>query len=216
MLDDVVIAMELSKPDAVYERKISYPSPAGKPGAPFADPNLKLVVLSSLIDAGTIHLGPRQKLAAHILGPGYDEDQDGYFLLKPVYNYLVRYPLTSNHLAAVTSIEFDGGSTIYNYPFPFWNGEDGEFDVGSLEGIERLINLQRIDIISLLNDSDLSRLDALKQLEHVDLDGARYQGGDALLELPALKSVTCSSWSFSDPGLIPALRARGVEVCVRG
>jgi uncharacterized protein DUF6892 len=131
--------MELSRPDAVYERKISYPSPAGKSGAPFADPNLKLVVLSSLIDAGTIHLRPRQKLATHILGPGYDEDQDGYSLLKPVYDYLVRYPLTSNHLAAVTSIEFDGGSAIYPYAFPFWDGEDGEFDVADLAGIERLI-----------------------------------------------------------------------------
>jgi uncharacterized protein DUF6892 len=216
VLDDIVIAMELSKPDAVYERKISYPSPVGKPGAPFTDPNLKLVVLSSLIDAGTIHLGPRKKLAAHLLGPGYDEDQDGYCMLKPVYDYLVRYPLTANHLAAVTSIEFDGGSEIYNYPFPFWDGEDGEFDVASLEGIERLINLKRIEMVSLLNDPDLSRLAALRQLEHLGLNGARYQNGDALLELPALKSLTCSTWSFSDPALIPALRARSVGVTVRG
>jgi hypothetical protein len=44
-----------------------------------------------------------------------------------------------------------------------------------------------------LNDSDLSRLATLKQLEHVDLNGTRYQNGDALLELRALKSLTCSS-----------------------
>jgi hypothetical protein len=50
-----------------------------------------------------------------------------------------------------------------------------------------------------LNDSDLSWLAALKHLEHVDLEGTRYQNGDALVELPALKSLTCSTWSFSDP-----------------
>jgi len=70
--------------------------------------------------------------------------------------------------------------------------------------------------LSLLNDSDLSRLAALKHLEHVDLDGTRYHNGDALLQLPALKSLTCRTWSFSDPALIPALRARGVAVRIRG
>jgi hypothetical protein len=216
VLDDVVIAMELSKPGAVYERKISYPTPAGKPGAPFADPNLKLVVLSALTDAGTIHLGPRKKLAAHLLGPGYDEDQDGYDLLKPVYDYLVRYPLTANHLAAVTRIDFDGGNEIYTYPYPFWDGETGEFDVTSLEGIERLINLERIDIFSLASDPDLSHLAPLKKLEHLGLDHGLYPNGEALLQLPNLRSLTCSATAFADPALIPALRARGVAVRIIG
>ncbi len=67
-----------------------------------------------------------------------------------------------------------------------------------------------------MNDPDLSRLATLSQLEHVDLNGERYQNAEALLELPALRSLTCSAWSFSDPALIPALRARGIQVHVRG
>jgi len=204
--------MELSKPGAVYERKLTYPTPAGKHGAPFADPNLKLVVLSALSDAGVIHLGPRKKLAEHLLGPGYDEDQDGYDLLRPVYDWLVRFPLTANHLAAVTAIEFDGGSSIYQYPFPFWSGEDGEFDVQSLEGINRLINLKSIEIIALLNNYDLQHLVGLKKLEHLGLDPGRYQHGEVLLQLPALKSLTCSSGAFEDHKIIPTLRAHGVAV----
>jgi hypothetical protein len=216
VLNNDVIAMELSKPGAIYERTISYPTPAGKPGAPFADPNLKLIVLSALTESGAIHLGPRKKLAEHILGPGYDEDQDGYDLLKPVYDYLARYPLTANHLAAVTSIDFDGGNEIYTYPFPFWSGETDEFEVASLDGVERLINLRRIEIISLLTDLDLSRLATLKQLEHVGLDPGQYQNGEALLQLPALKTLTCSASAFSDRSVIPALKARGVAVRIIG
>jgi hypothetical protein len=217
LFDATIIAMELSKPGAIYERKISYPSPAGKPGAPFADPNFKLIVLSSLIDAGTIHLGPRRKLAEHILGPGYDEDRDGYDLLQPVYDYLVRYPLTADHLAAVTSIDFDGGNEIYNYPYPYWDGETGDFDVASLEGIERLINLKSIEIISMLNDTDLARYAELKQLEHIGLNqGDRFANGEALLQLPNLKSLTCGALAFSDPSIIATLRARGVAVRTYG
>jgi hypothetical protein len=216
VLEGAVIAMELSNPGAVYERKLAYPAPAGKPGAPFADPNLKLIVLSALNDSGAIHLGPRKKVAAHILGPGYDEDQDGYDLLKPVYDYLVRCPLTADHLAAVTSIEFDGGSEIYTYPFPFWSGETGEFDVDSLEGIDRLINLKSIEIIALLNSYDLKHLAGMQHLEHLGLHSGRYEHGEVLLQLPALKSLTCGSDAFEDPRLLPALRARGVAVRTMG
>jgi hypothetical protein len=211
-LDDEMIAMELSKPSAVYERKLDYPAPTGKPGAPFADPNFKLVVLSALAEAGAIHLGPRKKLAAHVLGPGYDEEQDGYDLLTPVYDYLVRYPLTASHLAAVESINFDAGNEIYTYPLPFWDGETGDFDIKSLEGIEQLVNLRRLEIISLLEDTDLSCLATLQRLEHVALSHGPYQNGQRLLRLPKLSSLSCGSSAFDDPTLIPALRARGVAV----
>lgn len=216
VVNDAIVAMVLSRPDALHERTLTYRTPAGKPGAPFADPNFKLIVLAALNDSGAIHLGPRKKLAEHILGPGYDEDQDGYDLLRPVYDWLVRFPLTANHLAAVTSIELDGGSEIYTYPFPFWSGEDGEFDVNSLEGINRLFNLKSIEIIALLNNYDLQHLAGLKNLEHLGLDPSRYEHGEVLLQLPALNSLTCSSGAFEDPGIIPALRARGVAVRTMG
>lgn len=210
--DDRMVAMELSRPDAVYERKLNYPPAAGQPGAPFADPNLKLVVLEALTFSGAIHLGPRQKLARQLLGPNYDEARDGYNLLKPVYAYLVRYPLAANQLAAVEELVFDAGSAIYFYPFPFWDGETDEFDVMSLEGIELLPNLRRIEIISLLLDSDLKRLSRLGRLEHIGLGHGPYRNGDSLLQLPHLKSVSCGRDAFFDSSLIPALRARGVAL----
>jgi hypothetical protein len=210
--EDQMIAIELSRPGAVYKRKLSYPPAAGKPGAPFADPNFKLVVLDALASSGAIQLGPRDRLARHLLVPSYDEARDGYDLLKPVYAYLVRYPLTATHLAAVEELVFDGGNDIYAYVFPFWDGETDAFDVRSLEGITLLANLRRIDVISMLRDTDLSHLSGLQRLEQISLGHGPYQNGDSLLQLPGLKSVSCGSDAFSDSSLVPALRARGATV----
>jgi hypothetical protein len=209
---DLMIAMQLSRPGAVYERKLDYPEPAEQAGAPFADPNFKLVVLEALHASHSIHLGRRDKLAEHLLGPGYAEMRDGYELLKPVYAWLTRYPLTAAHLAAVEELVFDAGNEIYTYAFPYWDGETDEFDVTSLEGIEQLVNLRRIDVTSLLLETDLSCLAGLSQLEHLDLGHGSYRGGESLLRLPKLKSLGCSEGAFADPALIPALRARGVTM----
>jgi hypothetical protein len=210
--EDQMVAMELSRPGAVYERKLNYPPAAGKPGAPFADPNFKLVVLDALASSGAIQLGPRDRLARHLLDPSYNEARDGYDLLKPVYAYLVRYPLVAADLAAVEELVFDGGNDIYAYAFPFWDGETEVFDVHSLEGIGLLANLRRIEVISLLLDTDLSRLSGLQRLEQINLGHGPYQNGDSLLQLPGLKSVSCGGDAFSDSSLVPALRARGVTV----
>jgi len=211
-LHDRMIAMELSRPGAVYERKLDYPEPAGQAGAPFADPNFKLVVLEALSSSRKIELGPREKLAQHLLGPDYSEMIDGYQMLKPVYVWLTRYPLSAEHLAAVEELVFDAGNNIYPYAFPYWDGETDEFDVRSLDGIEQLVNLRRIDVISLLFDTDLSRLAGLSRLEHIGLGHGLYRGGETLLGLPNLKSVSCGEAAFTDAGVVPALRARGVTL----
>lgn len=211
-LDDRMIAMEVSKPGAVYERTQNYPQATGKPGEPFADPNFKLVVLDSLLTSGAIQLGPRDKLARHLIGSSYDEERDGYKLLKPVYDYLVRYPLAAADLARVEDIVFDGGNEIYAYAFPFWDGETDEFDVHSLEGIALLSNLRRLHVISLLLDTDLARLAGLSELAQLSLGHGPYQNGKSLLQLPKLNSVSCGENAFSDPSVIPALGARGVAL----
>ncbi len=145
--EDRVLAISLSRPGAVYEPAYELPPPAypaaeEPAGAPFTDPNFKLVVMDELLSRRAIDLGEPEMLARHLLGAGYSEDRDGYEFLEPVYRYLVRYPLTPDHLAAVEQLGFDGGNEIYTYPFPFWDGESEEFDVSSLGGIELLQNLR--------------------------------------------------------------------------
>jgi hypothetical protein len=191
---------------------MDYPQPEATAGAPFADPNLKLAVLDTLLTSGTITLGPREELAQSLLGPDYDEDEQGYALLEPVYDWLTRFPLTATHLAAVDELIFDGGNEIYTYAFPFWDGESDEFDVKNLEGIGQLANLRSIHVISMMLDNDLAHLAGLAQLEQLSLEHGPYKNGQTLLELPSLKSFSCGKGAFADPALLDALRARGVAV----
>src|SRR5262249_50321950 len=53
--DGKILSIMIEQPGAVYRRPIpDYPKPDPTPGAPFADPNLKLVVLDALLSAGII------------------------------------------------------------------------------------------------------------------------------------------------------------------
>jgi hypothetical protein len=213
--DDRVLAVQFLRPGLVYgAAPPKYPPPAGSPGAPFADPNFKLVVLDALRTANAIDLGSEEQLAKHFLGPRYDRERDGHDLLQPVYDYLVHYPLTPSHLSAVEELVFDGGSKIYFYVRPLWDAESDELNVTSLDGIAQLTNLRSINVISMLDDCDLSRLANLKKLQILDLHPARYQNAETLLSLPALKALTCFESSLPDRQIAAALEAKGVKVKV--
>lgn len=156
--------IELYDPTAVYPEKqpVAYPAPSGEPGAPFKDVSLKLAVLSELIDNGSIDIGDPQDLYDHVLARHFDLEAEGYQEVPEARAWLARYPLTTDLLAKVTSMEFDGGATIYRYINYFWDGEDEAFTISSLEGIEALPNLKRVRIISIL-DLDAVDLAPLKR-----------------------------------------------------
>jgi hypothetical protein len=156
--------IELFDPAAVYPAKqpISYPTPVGARGAPFADVNLKLFVLSQLIYDGHLDIGEPQDLYNHVLGRVFDLDKEGYELVPEALDYLAHYPLSPNLLAKVTDLEFDGSAEIISFINYFWGGESDEYDVRSFEGIEALPNLRRLRIISMV-DIDSADLNALKQ-----------------------------------------------------
>ena len=153
--------IELYDPGAVYPPKqpVLYPVPSGVPGAPFKDINLKLAVLSELIDNGHIDIGEPQDLYDHVLGRHFDLEAEGYEPVAEARDFLARFPLSQDILDKVTSIEFDGSSTSYRYINYFWDGEDDEFTIQSLDGIEALRNLKSIRIISMVGDKiDLAPL----------------------------------------------------------
>lgn len=214
--DGKVLSIKIEQPDAVYRRPPpAYPQPQQTPGAPFADPNLKLVVLDALREAGVVDLGQPDDLARHLMGDSYNRERDGYHLLRPVYDYLVRYPLDAKQFDAVTTLTFDGGSDIYPYMYPFWDGEDGVFDVASLDGIERLRNLARFNVIALLRDTDLAHLRPLRRLRTISLDPGRYENAEVLLTFPALRELHLYG-SLPDPRIARALAARGVKITTYG
>lgn len=151
---------------AVYPPKLPtpYPAPEGVAGGPFADPNLKLVVLESLLRLRLLDLGTYEELGTHVLKRAYDMGQDGYDLQRPIYDYLVRYPLAQADLDAVETLMFDGGLEIYRYIWAYWGGSSDVFDVKSLAGIEQCRNVREVHVTAILATPDLSPLNRLPKL----------------------------------------------------
>ncbi|APO67527.1 hypothetical protein IE4872_CH01907 [Rhizobium gallicum] len=121
---ETVNEIGFSNPAAEYPEPTepSYPAAVGMAGAPLADPNLKLVVLSSLLDAKQIDLGTPAQLASNVLGRAVDLEDEGYEIIPEAQDYLERYPLTDELLAAVEEIAFDDGGTAYRFAWYFWDG----------------------------------------------------------------------------------------------
>jgi len=210
---DTVYGISISNPDAEYAEPTAppYPATSGAPGAPFSDQNLKLAVLSSLLDAKLIDLGTPEQLATHILGRPVDLEEDGYELIAEALDYLVRYPLTDELLAAVEKIEFDGGATIYSFAWYFWTGEEGTFDVTDISGIRFCPNLKSISVISMIDKVDIRALVPLRKLERVSIN-VPSENIDALLDIPSLKYARRFRPKTGTNHVIEKLEERGVEV----
>ncbi len=188
--------------------------------APFRDPNFKLAVMAELIDTRVLDLGDFDEFLKFIEGPDYDYERDGYAPSQDAYDYLARYPLTERHLESVTFLEFDGGLVVYEYVFPFWDGESALFDISDLDDLRHLPNLERLSVISMLATTDLKPLRTARRLERVSLGlTGEWQNLDALLGLPRLERVSLFKsdlrrW-FRNP-VLRALREKGVKVTLLG
>lgn len=198
---------------AAYPPKqpMAYPPPAGEPGAPFSDPNFKLAVLSALLESDLLDLSSYEDLASFVLKRPVDLEKEGYALIPAAYDYLVRYPLTDEDLALVETITFDGGNDIYPYCYRFWGGETTEFDVKSVAGITRCVNLRSIISIAVIDKLDVAHLVGLAKLEELQLSTG-FVNPQRLLDLPALKKLTIFEGAIADPLLLARLRAKGVEM----
>jgi hypothetical protein len=184
--------------------------------APFVDPNFKLAVMAELIDTRVLDFGHFEAFLTFIEGPQYDYEQDGYAPSAKAYDYLGRYPLTQQQLASVRFLAFDGGLSIYEYVYPFWDGESELFDIQTLEDIRLLPNLERLSMISMLSSTDLKPLRAARRLERISLGLiGTWQNMDALLGLPRLERLSLFKSNlktrFRDPVMI-ALREKGVKI----
>lgn len=180
-----------SNPEAEYPEPTEppYPAAAGMVGAPFTDPNLKLVVLSSLLDGKQVDLGTPDQLATHVLGRAVDLEDEGYEIIPEALDYLVRYALADELLGSVEEIEFDGGGTVYEYAWYFWDGENDVFDVKDLSGLELCANLKSFSAISMVGKIDVRTLVAFPRLQHLRLSTG-IDHIESILDLPALKEVS--------------------------
>ncbi len=225
--NDTLHQISLWTDGAVYTSKQppAYPAAAGALGAPFKEPNLKLLALSDLRDQKVIDLGSPEELAEHVLKRKVDLEDEGYDLIREACEYLARYPLSPDLLAQVKRLEFDGGNEIFDYAWKFWGGETDDFNVTSLEGIEYCVNLEEIYVAALLSSDaiDLRQLAVLSKLRRIDVN-AELRHLEVLLEMPALRQIALRGDEiYNDvmkPGhpsriIMEKLKARGVRVWVR-
>ncbi len=188
-----------------------YPAALGAPGAPFADPNFKLVILSSLLETNQLDLAEPQDLAEFVLKRPVDLEREGYALIRATYDYLTRYPLNDDDLAHVESVTLDGGNEIYPYCYKFWGGETDDFDVGSVKGIALCRNVTSLHCIALIRLLDVADLVGLDKLAEIHLP-EQPVNPHRLLELPALKTLSFRRVSIVDAALLAQLRAKGVAI----
>lgn len=162
--------LSLESPEAKYPPRapLVLPHPQGEPGAPFKDPNLKLAVLTELLDLAEIDLGDVAQFLSAVTGRAVDVEKEGYEKSHAAYDYLVRYPLAQEMLDKVTDLVFDGGNSIYPFIWRFWDGETNDFDVYSLEGIEALHNLKRVQFIALADPRKID-LSPLRRIPGVEI-----------------------------------------------
>lgn len=210
---DKVSEITISNPDAEYAEPTAppYPAASGAPGAPFSDPNLKLAVMSALLRFKMLDLGTPEQLATHVLGRPVDLEQDGYELIPQALDYLVRYPLTDEQLAAVDWVQFDGGEEIYPYAWYFWGGEEGVFDIRDTSDIHLCVNLRGISVISMIDHFDLRTLVPLRKLEWVSIN-VPSENLDALLDMPSLKKAGRFKVNNTTNEVLDKLEQRGVQV----
>lgn len=118
----------------------------------FRDFNFKLLVIDQLMYVeGT--LGPRFDLAAHMREHRGVEDLFDYAtendlahkVLDEARAHFEALEISTEQLATVEELVIDGGNEVYAQCTALWDGEDELFDVRSLDDLDLLPNLKRVD-----------------------------------------------------------------------
>ena len=181
-------AKKSAAPPATVAAKPAAPAPKtsatrAAPGAgiAFKSAGLRLTVLNELLDLGYFADGFEEAQESAEKVEEYDTDPR-------VQKFLDGIVLTEELLAQVVKIGPDGGDEIYAGLVPVWDGEDDRFDIGSLEDVRLLPNLERVSLFSMVSEGiDLAPLRAVPGLKHVNVNLPKswVQSWDVLDELAA-------------------------------
>ena len=63
-------------------------------------------------------------------------DEEGYEPIKPAVEYFKKLEIPASLASEIEEIVMDGGNDIYGQIFPFWDGEDGYFDLKRVSDAE--------------------------------------------------------------------------------
>ncbi|MFY1594945.1 DUF6892 domain-containing protein [Micromonospora sp. WMMD737] len=184
----------------------------------FADLGLHLGVLDALLDDAIA----ADDLKALIESTGPDGPEDGYPgpgpRLQASLKLLHAVTVPPAEAAAITELQFDGGSDIYMLIEQTLDidtgGESDDYNVTSLEGIRALSGLQSLDLDGhgyRPGPLDLTPLTGHPALSELVLTG-KCTGAAALESLPALRTLDVSLAHLDDPDVLTRLEARGTTI----
>ena len=131
----------------------------------FKDLNFKLSVVSALHDLG-YYVEEAERISEE--NEDWDDDHEA---IPAVLEFYEQLDVNPAYLKEIEGLYPDGGDLAYQYATIAWDGEDEQFDISSLEGIEYLENLKVFAPSSMITMQgvDYSPLLACKKLEKADV-----------------------------------------------
>ncbi|CAM3455682.1 MULTISPECIES: DUF6892 domain-containing protein [Saccharibacillus] len=145
-------AQTLREANRVVARIAADTMPSGEGGVQFRDFNFKLSVIEELMYKQHV-LQPRFDIGVFVQEYALREISiaaEGDRPIPEIREYFERLVLTEHDLARVTKLVIAGGQQVHHQIVPFGSGEDGYFDVHSLEDLCHLPNLRVLQAIGLL------------------------------------------------------------------
>ncbi|MFY7069985.1 DUF6892 domain-containing protein [Nocardiopsis changdeensis] len=125
----------------------------------FKDFNFKLAVVEQLMYTDEA-LTPAYSLAAVLKEQGLGDDPWGwasdnglaYKVVPQSREFFERLEISDELLAGVEELCLDGGNQVYQECAPVWDGEDDLFAIASLEDLDLLPNLKRVEFAEALSE----------------------------------------------------------------
>jgi len=95
--------------------------------------------------------------------------------IKEVIAFYRSIELTPKQLASVKTLSPDGGDLAYVHAMNVWDGEDGQFGIASLDGIDALVNLEEFTPIAMMSEDgvDYSAIALCSKLKKLDMTFAK-------------------------------------------
>jgi hypothetical protein len=182
----VVITPKAPAPPVVIALKKPAAKRTGNAAIAFKSAGFRLTVINELLDLG--HFADAFEEAQES-----SEKVEDYEIDPRVQKFVDGLVLTEELLEQVVKIGPDGGDEIYAALVPVWDGEDDRFDIGTLDDVHLLPNLERVSLYAMVSEGiDLTPLRDVATLTHVNIN---------------LSKGWAKGWPVLDE-----LAARGVEV----
>ncbi len=173
----------------VITAKKPAPKRTGNTAISFKSAGFHLTVINELLDLG--HFADAFEEAQE----SSDKVED-YEIDPRVQKFVDGLVLTEELLEQVVKIGPDGGDEIYAALVPVWDGEDDRFDIGTLDDLHLLPNLERVSLYAMVSEGiDLTPLRDVATLTHVNINLSKgwAKGWNVLDELAARGVVVTRS-----------------------